>query len=86
MFPNLRAEMARLNITTKDIAEKLNKTKDWVENRLNGKCSLSIDVAFQIWQEFFPELKLDYLFAQTVIVPCDAIQLPKTVNKTENGK
>lgn len=81
MFPNLRAEMARLNITSKDIAENLGKTKDWVENRLNGKCSLSIETAFQIWQEFFPKLKLDYLFAQTVIVPCDAIQLPETVNE-----
>lgn len=81
MFPNLKAEMARLGITAKDVAEKLGKTKDWVDNRLNGKCDMSIEVAFEIWQKFFPNLKLDYLFAQTIIVPCNAINLPKMENE-----
>lgn len=84
MFPNLRAEMARLNITVSDIANELDKTKDWVENRLNGKCALPIETAFAIWTSFFPKLKLDYLFAQTAIIPfCDNDLLKTEKNNIE---
>lgn len=79
MFPNLKAEMARLGITVKEIAEKINTDKAWLENRLNGKCVMPIETAFAIWQNCFPKMKLDYLFAQTAIVPfsCEGV--------TENG-
>lgn len=79
MFPNLRAEMARLGMTTEDVAKKIGKSREWLENRLNGKCSLPIDMAFAIGDRCFPGVKFDYLFKQTAIVPFCDNDLPKTV-------
>ena len=36
MFPNLKAEMARKNITCKDIGSAIEKTSEWMESRLQG--------------------------------------------------
>lgn len=69
MFPNLKAEMARLNITTKKMAEEINKTESWVENRLSGKASLPITDAFNIKNAFFPNISFEYLYSNTAIIP-----------------
>lgn len=37
MFSNLRAEMARYNITIQDIAKALNRTRDTISNKLSRK-------------------------------------------------
>ncbi len=81
MFPNLRAEMARLGITTEAMASKIGKSKEWLENRFNGKCSLPINIAFKIKEECFPEIQFEYLFKQTAIIPFCEIDLPKTENE-----
>lgn len=78
MFPNLRAEMARLGLTTEDVAKSIGKSKEWLENRLNGKCSLPIDVAFTIREKCFSNMKFEYLFKQTAIIPFCENHLPKT--------
>lgn len=79
MFPNLKAEMARLGLSVKCIADKIGVDKQWLENRLNGKCVMPIETAFSIWEKCFPNQKLQYLFASTAIVPfCEVV--------TENGK
>lgn len=79
MFPNLKAEMARINMTVKDLSEKIGVKDTWLENRLNGKSVMPIETAFAIWSKCFSRLTLDYLFAQTAIVP-----VAKQLQKTEN--
>ena len=69
MFPNLKAEIARAGFTYDDIAKKIGKTKEWLENRLNGKCNLPIDIAFKIKENCFPNIDFVYLFKQSAIVP-----------------
>lgn len=81
MFPNLRAEMARLGLTTEDVAKEIGRSREWLENRFNGKCSLPIDVAFSIREKCFKSISFEYLFKQTAIIPFCDHDLPKTVNK-----
>lgn len=69
MFPNLTAEMVRLELTTEDVAKSIGKSKKWLENRLYGKYSLPINVAFIIREKCFPNMKFEYLFKQTAIIP-----------------
>ena len=68
MFPNLKAEMARKNITCKDIGSAIEKTSEWMESRLQGKAMLPIDEAIKIRQTFFPYASYEYLFSDTPIV------------------
>ncbi len=68
-YPNLKAEMARHNITNDDIAEMFGKTRFWIDNRTRGKVSISVTAAIQIRDRFFPGFELEYLFAQKPIDP-----------------
>ena len=69
MFPNLKAEMARLGLKVEQVAEGVGKKKEWLENRLSGKSGLPIDVAFTIRDKFFKNVDFTYLFSQTAIIP-----------------
>lgn len=62
MFPNLRAEMARNNIKSVQLAEVLNISYDSVSNKMNGKTDFTRSEIFKIRDTFFPKFKLDYLF------------------------
>ena len=62
MFPNLRAELARKNITGRTLAKALNITNDSVSNKMNGKTEFTRAEIFKIRDEFFSDLNLDYLF------------------------
>jgi len=63
MFPNLKAEMARCQVSCKDIGVLINKNSEWVENRLQGRAILPIDFAIKIRNQFFKNLSYDYLFS-----------------------
>ena len=63
MFPNLKAEMARYNITCAKIGDVVGKSSTWVESRLQGKTILPIGDALKIQSALFPNLSLNYLFA-----------------------
>ncbi len=69
MFPNLRAEMARKNITIKEIAEFLGKTDSWLDNRISGKASLPIIDGVRLRNKFFPEIDIEVLFSNSAITP-----------------
>ncbi len=69
MFPNLRAEMARKNITIKEIAEFLGKTDSWLDNRISGKASLPIVDGVRLRNKFFPEIDIEVLFSNSAITP-----------------
>lgn len=64
IFSNLRAEMARENITIQDIAKVLNRSRETVSSKLNGKSILNLDEAFKINDTFFPKSDLRTLFAE----------------------
>lgn len=63
MYPNLNAEMARHNITPKDIAEALNMTLETARNKLTGRTKLSTPEAEKIRDKHFPNMSMDYLFS-----------------------
>jgi len=63
MYPNLNAEMARLNITQLQIAYFLDKPIGWVHNRFQGRAILDVKYAIEIHKQFFPELPFDYIFS-----------------------
>ena len=62
MFPNLRAEMARKQIRTLDIAHLLGVSEKTTRNYLNGKSKISWLDVLTIQKSFFPKLKVSYLF------------------------
>lgn len=64
MYPNLNAEMARRNIKPKNIAELFDMEVTSVYSILQGKRKLSVGRAWEIKKAFFPDLPIDYLFAE----------------------
>lgn len=62
MFPNLRAEMARKGITTKDLSSCLGCSPKTVLNKFSGKSEFTRVELFKIKNEFFPDLTIEYLF------------------------
>lgn len=63
MLQNLRAEMARHNISSNEIAKCIGKTDRNVRDKLNGKYEFSIQDAKKVRDKFFPDLSLEYLFS-----------------------
>lgn len=64
MFQNLKAEMARRNLKAKDIAAAIGVETTSVYQILNGDRKLSIARAFAIKKALFPDLPMEYLFAE----------------------
>lgn len=69
-YPNIRAELARLGLSTADLAEFMNMTRQNVQNKLNGKTSIN-EKDMKAIQEFFianggGAMTLDYLFQTTL--------------------
>lgn len=61
---NLVKEMAAAKVTNEMLSEKLGVHRNTISNRLSGNGKFSIDEAFQIQKEFFPEIGIEYLFKQ----------------------
>jgi len=61
-YPNLIAEMNRIGITTKDIAQVVGKSTDTVNNWLKGRSEFPIGKAFLVQKRFFPKMSISYLF------------------------
>lgn len=61
-YPNLRAEMARRNISVKQLAETLGVNRDTVTRKLSKRSPLYLDEAFQISKILFPDIDFNYLF------------------------
>lgn len=66
MFSNLRAEMAREQITIKKIAKLLDINRDTAGRKLSGKTPLYLREAFLINKELFPDKNVTYLFKEIV--------------------
>lgn len=62
-FPNLRAEMARKNLTISIMSEQMGKNRDTLSRKLSKKSPIYLDEAVDIAARFFPEHDVAYLFS-----------------------
>lgn len=67
MYPNLRAEMARYSIKTKDIAEILEVTPKTIRDKLNGKHDFTNSEMRKVRDKFFSVMTIDTLFLSETI-------------------
>lgn len=63
MYPNLRAEMARKNITGYELAEKIGITNGTFSTKYNGKSDFTLNEAFKIKSVLETDLNVEVLFA-----------------------
>ena len=62
MFNNLNAEMARNNMTIKNLAEKTGISYESLKNKMSGQTEFKRSEMILIKKEF-PDCSLDYLFS-----------------------
>ena len=63
-FENLRAEMARNNVTIKDMADAAEITRDTMSNKLSRKTPINLNEAFLIVTKCFPGSDIWFLFKE----------------------
>lgn len=63
-YPNLRAEMARNNVTVPEVATAAGKSVAATSKNLNGKGEFSVTEGLMIRDKLFPVLTLEYLFGR----------------------
>ena len=61
-YDNLLAEMKRSHKRQKDLSDLLNKNPSNVYRMLHQKSKVTLDEAFKVRDEWFPELTIEYLF------------------------
>lgn len=64
MFPNLRAEMVRHNVTAVDLSKATHKTDRSIRDKIAGRGDFSLTEVYAIRDAFFPGMELEYLFAR----------------------
>lgn len=64
MYSNLCAEMARLNITQKEMCEKLRINASTLSDKMNGKKDFKLKECKKIRDDIFKNCTIDYLFAK----------------------
>lgn len=65
MLRNLKAEMARSGLRTDDLVKAINKSEKAVRMKITGESSFTFPEALTIRSTFFPDLTLEYLFADS---------------------
>lgn len=65
MLSNLKAEMARANVTVPAIAQVVKRGDRTVRERIKGNGCFSVPDAMAVRDAFFPGMDLEYLFAKT---------------------
>lgn len=64
MYKNLVAQMAESGVTRRDIAKVLGKHENSIGLKVSGKSPFTIEEAFKIKSQLFPDADLKYLFEQ----------------------
>lgn len=64
MFSNLNAELARRNITAKELAEVLKVSRKTVDNKLSGRSEFTLSEILAI-AELLPGNSITYLFEKS---------------------
>ena len=65
MLHNLEAEIARKNLTKQNVADCIGINKRTLYDKLTGKTAFTINEAFKLQKELFPDCEMGYLFKQT---------------------
>lgn len=65
MFPNLRAEMARIGVDGVKIAAHLGCNPKTLSRKLTGKGEFTLAEIFKIQNRFFPGNSIEYLFKKS---------------------
>ncbi len=65
MYHNLRAEMKRHSVRSEQIAKRLGLHPSTMSAKINNNQRLRLFEAKIIRDSFFPDLPLDYLFAES---------------------
>ncbi|WP_250277405.1 helix-turn-helix domain-containing protein [[Clostridium] colinum] len=63
-FQNLRAEMARNQVTIKEMSDYLGISRDTLANKLSMRRQINLDEALLLSRKFFPDSTLNYLFEE----------------------
>lgn len=62
-YGNLKAEMARRNVSIESIAKTLGIHRNSVSNKVNGNSSFTIEESVKVQETYFNDKELKYLFA-----------------------
>lgn len=63
MFPNLKAEMTRYELSYAQVAAAVDRNPSWLDAKLRGKGNISIQEVLIIHDKFFQNMDYGYLFA-----------------------
>lgn len=64
---NLAAEMARYGITLNDVQNVLGCTDKTARNKVNGTTDFYVHEAMKLRDAYFPNMRIEYLFAKEPI-------------------
>ena len=64
MYSNLKAELTRKGITVKSVAQIWGVHENTAHNKINGVSPITIEEAFKLKAELFPDFEFTYLFAK----------------------
>ena len=67
MYPNIKAEMARRNITLAKLAEYLGVTISTLSLKINGKAPLTWDEAVKIKEYIGANIPMEQLFSKEAV-------------------
>lgn len=65
MYPNLRAEMARLSIGGNTISTKIGISNKAFSNKMVGKSEFTLAEIMKIKNSYFKDLSVEYLFQRS---------------------
>jgi len=71
-YTNLKAEMARQDISIKAIAESVGITRDTLSKKLRRKTPITLEEAYAINKIFFPDQDIKYLFSESFLGQVEA--------------
>lgn len=64
-YPNLEAELSRAGVMRLQLAQELGLTRATISSKIRGRYGgFTISQATAIRDTFFPEMSIDYLFAE----------------------
>lgn len=67
MLHNLQAEIARKRLSQVEIAKAISVSDRTIRKKISGDTSFTFPEARKIRDTFFPGLKLEYLFEETIL-------------------
>lgn len=72
-YPNLRAEMSRINLGIVEMADGMKCNRDTLARKLSKRSPLFLDEAFNIQMTFFPDMNVKYLFEDEALTDSESV-------------